>query len=94
MDNEYTRKEVPCPLLGEEYCDQLDKNCNRCIAQEEAWERIQCYIDCHGYDWTYERLRHDYQIYYMRGAYCSHTCMDVIKNNEADCRILFGKEVM
>lgn len=36
-DNEYTRKEKVCPLAGE-YCNSEDKNCDRCIAEEEEWE--------------------------------------------------------
>lgn len=59
-------------------------------AAEEAWDKLQCYIECHGYDWTYERLKNDYQKYYLKGFYCSHTLMDIIKQNEEECRLLFG----
>ena len=38
MDNEYTRKEVKCPLRGI-YCDRKDKNCNICLSEEEEWNK-------------------------------------------------------
>lgn len=88
MDNEYTRKENECPIFGN-YCDREDKKCNICVSQEEAWERVQGYIECHSYTWTYEHLKHDYQEYYTKGAYISHTCRDVIENNLLDCKLLF-----
>ena len=71
-------------------CDKECEQCERCIAEEEAWQKIDCYINCHGYDWTYNHIRHDYQKYYMSGGYCSHTLMDIIKHNEEECRLLFG----
>lgn len=37
MDNEYTRKEKICPLIGE-ICNHKDKNCDRCIYEEEQWQ--------------------------------------------------------
>lgn len=37
MDNEFTRKEKPCPLSGE-LCDREDKDCNYCIAEEEKYQ--------------------------------------------------------
>lgn len=40
-DNEYTRKEKECPQIGD-YCDEEHKNCDRCIAEEDAWQRLQC----------------------------------------------------
>lgn len=40
MDNEFTRKELPCPLSGKE-CDSNDKDCNKCIAEEIEWEKSQ-----------------------------------------------------
>lgn len=37
LDNKYTRKEEKCPLcVG--YCDKGDKDCNKCIAEEEEWQ--------------------------------------------------------
>lgn len=90
-DNEYTRKEKECPLIGD-YCDEEHKNCDRCIAEEDAWQRLQCYIDCHNYDWTFDRIKRDYQKYYLKGRYCSYTLMDIIKYNENDCKMLFGLE--
>jgi len=33
MNNEYTRKETICPLIGE-YCDREEKNCDICIAEQ------------------------------------------------------------
>ena len=91
MDNEYTRKEKVCPLIGD-YCNEEHKDCDRCIAEEDAWQRLQCYIDCHNYDWTFDRIKHDYQKYYLNGSYCSHTLMDIIENNENDCKMLFELE--
>lgn len=68
------------------------KDCNICIAEEDAWQRIKCYIDCHNYDWTLERIRRDYQKYYMKGSYCSHTLMDIIEHHKQECELLFGGE--
>ena len=34
-NNEYTRKEKVCPLIGD-YCNEEHKNCDRCIAEEDA----------------------------------------------------------
>lgn len=91
MDNEYTRKGKVCPLIGN-YCNEEHKDCDRCVAEEDAWQRVQCYIDCHNYDWTFERIKHDYQKYYLNTCYCSHTLMDIIENNKNDCEMLFGLE--
>jgi len=55
-DNEYTRKEKVCPLIGD-YCDEKHKNCDKCIAEEDAWQRLQCYMDYCNYDWTYDRIK-------------------------------------
>ena len=55
MDNEYARKEKVCPLIGD-YCDEEHKDCDRCVAEEDAWQRLQCYIDSHNYDWTLQRI--------------------------------------
>lgn len=60
------------------------------ITKEEAWRKIQDYIETHNYDWTFERIKNDYQKYYLKGAYCSYTLCDVIKNNEIECQLLFG----
>jgi|GEM_PF-6140819 hypothetical protein len=32
----YAEQLKPCPLLGD-YCDNSDKDCNRCIAEEEQY---------------------------------------------------------
>lgn len=37
MDNKYTRKEEDCPLI-QQLCNKEDKNCNRCIGEEEEWQ--------------------------------------------------------
>lgn len=66
-DNEYARKEKPCPLIGD-YCNERHKDCNRCIAEEDACQRLQCYIDRNNYDWTFNRIKHDYQKYYLKGG--------------------------
>ena len=42
-DNEYTRKEQICPLVGD-YCNEEDKNCDKCISDEEIYERNQCFF--------------------------------------------------
>lgn len=42
MDNEFTRKEKPCPLSGE-LCDREDKDCNYCIAEEEKYQSEYTY---------------------------------------------------
>lgn len=58
----------------------------------EAWERIAAYIKRKGYDWTYkevDRFEHDYLAYYLNGDCCNDTFMDIIKNNENDCKIAF-----
>lgn len=49
MNNEFTRKEKVCPLIGD-YCNEERKDCNRCIAEENAWQRLHSYIDYHNYD--------------------------------------------
>ena len=45
IDNEYTRKEVECPLVMG-FCNEDHKDCNICIAEEEEWQREQCRRDC------------------------------------------------
>ena len=87
-ENEYTRKEKVFPLIGD-YCDEEHKDCDGCIAEEDAWQRLQCYIDCHNYDQTFDRIKHDYQKYNLNGSYCGYTLMDIIENNKNDCEILF-----
>lgn len=44
MNNEYTRKEKPCFLSNGEFCDKEDKNCDRCIAEEEQYQYESVYI--------------------------------------------------
>ena len=88
----HNRKNQNCQRIGD-YCIENPQDCNRCIAEEEAWQKVQCFIECHGYDWTFEHLKHDYQAYYEHGYYCSHTFLDVVKNNEQECRLLFESEV-
>ncbi len=80
-----------CPISGKPRTERHG-DCEKCIAQEEAWSKVQCYIACHNYTWTIEGLRHDYQKYYTKGYHCSHTFLDVVRNNEAECKLLFGKE--
>lgn len=91
MKNEYTERILKCPILGDWY-NENHKDCNICIAKEELWQRIERFINCHNYDWTFERIRHDYQKYYMNGGYCSYTLMDIIRHNEQECELLFGGE--
>lgn len=90
MDNEFTRKEKICPLAGD-YCDERDKCCNDCIDKEDAWTRLQYYMDLCNYDWTYDHLKHDYQTYYIHGYYCSDTFKDIVENNKTECELLFEK---
>jgi hypothetical protein len=45
MDNQYTRKELKCPLLGD-FCNGKDKNCDRCIMEEEEFQKSQSALDC------------------------------------------------
>ena len=71
-------------LLINDYCNEEQK------IVIDAWQRLQCYIDYYNYDWTFDRIKYDYQKYYLNGSYCSHTLMDIIKNNESDCKMLFG----
>lgn len=80
-----------CLLIGH-YCNEEHKNCNKCIAEEDAWQRLQYYIGCHNYDWAFDRIKHDYQKYYLNGSYCIRTLMDIIKNDKNDCKMLFGLE--
>lgn len=42
VNNEFTRKEKPCPLSGE-LCDREDKDCNYCIAEEEKYQSEYTY---------------------------------------------------
>lgn len=39
MDNVYTRKEEICPLIGQ-LCDSEDKNCDKCIGEEEQYQKL------------------------------------------------------
>lgn len=45
MDNEFTRKEEICPLLGD-YCDEEHKDCTRCVHEELDYEREQSRLEC------------------------------------------------
>lgn len=60
--------------------------------EESAWDKIQSYIVSCNYTWTHSGLKHDYQKYYMKGFYCSHTFLDVVRNNEPECKLLFGEK--
>jgi len=40
MSNRFIRKEEECPLIGK-YCNELQLNCNKCIAEEEGWVSLQ-----------------------------------------------------
>lgn len=91
MENEYTERISKCPILGD-LCNENHKDCQVCIAKEDAWQRIECYIDCHNYDWTFEKIKHDYQKYYINGSYCSYTLMDIIEHHKQECELLFGGE--
>ena|GEM_PF-4110981 len=44
MDNEYTRREKICLLIGN-MCDREDKDCSICIAEEELWQIEQSRAD-------------------------------------------------
>lgn len=44
MENEYTERISKCPILGD-WCNENHKDCNICIAKEDAWQRIECYLD-------------------------------------------------
>jgi len=72
-----------------EPCTDFSKSCIVCMAERVMWRRIEDYIISCNYTWTYEGLKHDYQNYYMKGAYCSHTFLDIVKHNEAECKFLF-----
>lgn len=54
-----------------------------------AWNRIYKYIEKCGYDWTHEKLCHDYQVYYLAGAYCSSSFLDIIEKYPDECKMLF-----
>lgn len=61
--------------------------------EEEARKRIKDYVDIMEYTYTLEELESSYQKYYMKGYYISYTLRNVIKHNEADCKLLFeGRE--
>lgn len=40
MDNQYTKKELKCPLANN-FCDKEDKDCNRCIVEEDEYQKEQ-----------------------------------------------------
>lgn len=60
--------------------------------EEAAWDKIQSYIVSHNYTWTRSGLKHDYQNYFMKGYYCSHTFNDIVAHNYVECKLLFGSE--
>jgi len=60
------------------------------LEESDEWRKVEDFIISRNYTWTYEGLKHDYQNYYTKGAYCSHTFLDVVKHNEAECKFLFG----
>lgn len=62
MSNRYTGLEEKCPLLGD-YCNQEEKDCDKCINQEKAWQDIQCYIECHDYGISCGFLEKYYNMY-------------------------------
>ena len=41
MDNEYTRKEKQCPLIGD-ICDCFHKDCSLCILYEDQYQEEMC----------------------------------------------------
>ena len=49
-----------CPLINE-HCDQKEKKCDKCISQEEAWQKINCYIECHDYGISYNFFKQYYE---------------------------------
>lgn len=87
---EFLTEEIKKPDGGNEYVDE-----NQTISEsgkEEAWQRIQCYIDCHNYDWTFERIKNDYQKYYINGSQISYSLLDIITHNEMECKLLFENQ--
>lgn len=88
MSNRYTRLEEKCPLLGD-YCNQEEKDCDKCINQEKAWQDIQCYIECHDYGISCGFLEKYYKMFYLPGLYVNPIILDIIENNKEACKLLF-----
>ena len=90
MSNRYTRLEEKCPLLGD-YCNLEEKDCDKCINQEKAWQDIQYYIECHDYGISCSFLEKYYKMFYLPGFYVNHIILDIIENNKEACKLLFEK---
>ena len=44
-DNQYTRKEVVC-FINRVYCDSEEKDCGKCIFEEEEFQKEQWRKEC------------------------------------------------
>lgn len=75
--------------LANGQCNQKEKDCNKCISQEMAWQKINCYMECHNYDISYEFLKNYFVSYYLKKLYCNPIMLDIIENNKEECRLLF-----
>ena len=62
-----------CPSINK-HCNQKEKKCDKCISQEEAWKKINCYIECHDY---------------LKKLYCNPIILDIIEHNKNECKLLF-----
>lgn len=76
-------------LLINEHCDQKEKECDKCISQEEAWQKINCYIECHDYGISYDFFKNYYESYYLKKLYCNPIILDIIEHNKNECKLLF-----
>lgn len=58
--------------------------------REEVKRKIEEYLKENGNGWTYDFLERYYKTYYLSGLYCNPEFLEIVKNNEPECRLLFG----
>jgi len=79
------------PQIGEQICHHcLPRVCGVYINRLEeiqteniTEEDIREYIEWKGYDWPIDSLQHDYEEYWKKGAYVSHTAKDIFSKYAA-----------
>ena len=76
---------MDCPLG----CRNIEKPlyvCRECIEKEEAWQKIECYMECHDIELSHNFLREYYLSYYVKGLYCNPIMKDIYENNKEECK--------
>lgn len=78
-----------CPLEAYASIEKPVHVCKECIDKEEAWQKIECYMNCHDIDLSRNFLREYYLSYYVKGLYCNPIMKDIFESNKEECRFLF-----